>query len=329
MYKITNPIYWLTFLFILISLHGNAQFKKEIIYFESANPFSLNDIIEDLEDQEKQKVYGELTIPFDSLDPHKKYPLIIGVAGSNGWKKHHLDYIQMYQEMGFATFELHSFKSRGIQSTVGSQDEVTIAAIILDAYRALEKLAKHPKINKDKVAITGWSLGGGVTLFAGWMPLKKAITTEVSFAAHLAFYPPCFINPEDLSFTKAPIHILIGEADNWTPAAPCYDLVNKLTAQNTQINITRYPEAHHGFDSEEPLRRNEKGYSFKDCLFDLTADGDILMNYLKIPMSNSTLQKVGFLFCAKRGVNIGGNSEARKKSFAFAKDFMKQKLLSE
>ena len=91
MYKITNPIYWLSFLFILISLHGNAQFKKETIYFESANPFSLNDIIEDLEDQEKQKVYGELTIPVDSLEPHKKYPLIIGVAGSNGWKKHHLD----------------------------------------------------------------------------------------------------------------------------------------------------------------------------------------------------------------------------------------------
>ena len=329
MYKTTITIYNTILLLLFICSSSKAQFQKETIYFESANPFSLNDIIEDLKDQEKQKVYGELTIPVDSLEPHKKYPLIIGVAGSNGWKKHHLDYIQMYQEMGFATFELHSFKSRGIQSTVGSQDEVTIAAIILDAYRALEKLAKHPKINKDKVAITGWSLGGGVTLFAGWMPLKKAITTEVSFAAHLAFYPPCFINPEDLSFTKAPIHILIGEADNWTPAAPCTDLVNKLAAQNTQINITRYPEAHHGFDSEEPVRRNEKGYSFKDCLFDLTADGDILMNYLKIPMSNSTLQKVGFLFCAKRGVNIGGNSEARKKSFTFAKDFMKHKLLTE
>ena len=41
------------------------------------------------------------------------------------------------------------------------------------------------------------------------MPLKEAITDQVSFAAHLAFYPPCFINPENLSFTKAPIHILI------------------------------------------------------------------------------------------------------------------------
>ena len=316
----------LSIVLLFMSLCINAQNKKEIIYFESANPFSLSDIITDLKSQEKQQVFGQLITPVDSLNPDKKYPLIIGVAGSMGWRKHHLDYLKMYQKQGFATFQLNSFKSRGITSTVGSQDEVTIAAVILDAYRALEKLAKHPKINKDKVALTGWSLGGGVTLFAGWMPLKEAITDQVSFAAHLAFYPPCFINPENLSFTKAPIHILIGEADNWTPAKPCINLVEKLS-DKTNISITTYPDAHHGFDSEEPVVWNEKGYSFKDCLFDLTAEGDVLMNYLRLPMSNSILQKVGFLFCVDKGVHVGGNKDARKKSLAFAKDFMNNKLL--
>ena len=323
MHKITS-ILFVTLLFFQSNTY--AQFQKEVIHFESANPFSLSDIITDLDSQEKQQVFGQLTTPVDSLNPNKKHPLIIGVAGSMGWRKHHLDYLKMYQEQGYATFQLNSFKSRGITSTVGSQDEVTIAAVILDAYRALEKLSKHPKINEDKVAITGWSLGGGVTLFAGWLPLKEAITNQVSFAAHLAFYPPCFINPENLSFTKAPIHILIGEADNWTPAKPCIDLVEKLS-DKTNISITTYPNAHHGFDSEEPVVWNEKGYSFKDCLFDLTADGDVLMNYLRIPMSNSILQKVGFLFCVDKGVHVGGNLEARKKSLAFAKDFMNNKLL--
>mgnify|MGYP005724510483 FL=1 len=323
MHKITSKLF-ITLLFFQLNIY--AQFQKELIHFESANPFSLSDIITDLDSQEKQQVFGQLTIPNDSLNSNKKYPLIIAVAGSMGWRKHHLDYIKMYQEQGYATFELNSFKSRGITSTVGSQDEVTIAAVILDAYRALEKLSKHPKINKDKVALTGWSLGGGVTLFAGWMPLKEAITDQVSFAAHLAFYPPCFINPENLSFTKAPTHILIGEADNWTPAKPCLDLVEKLS-DKTNISITTYPNAHHGFDSEEPVVWNEKGYSFKDCLFDLTADGDVLMNYLRIPMSNSILQKVGFLFCVEKGVNVGGNLDARKKSLVFAKNFMNSKLL--
>ena len=50
------------------------------------------------------------------------------------------------------------------------------------------------------------------------------------------------------------------------------------------------------------------------------------MNYLRIPMSNSILQKVGFLFCVEKGVNIGGNKDVRKKSLAFAKDFMNNTL---
>ena len=313
--------------FIIIK-NASSQFHQEVINFESANPFSLSDIINDLGNQEKQNVFGKLTIPVDSLNPDKKYPLIIGVAGSMGWRKHHLEYIKMYQDEGFATFELNSFKSRGISSTVGSQVEVTVAAIILDSYRALKKLAKHANINKDRVAITGWSLGGGVTLFSSWIPVKNAISKELSFAAHLAFYPPCFFNPKNLSFTKAPIHILIGEDDDWTPATPCKNLVGILS-KNNNIGITIYPNSHHGFDSEEPVQKNENGYSFKNCLFDLTEKGDVLMNYLGLPMSNPTLQKIGFLFCVERGVSIGGNSEARKKSLIFAKKFMKLSLMKD
>lgn len=316
---ITRSFYFILALFFYVPLH--AQVVKQEVTFESANPFSLSDIILNLNAQEKQTVFGQLSIPMDSLNPDKKYPLIIGVAGSLGWRKHHLEYMEMYQQDGFATFELNSFKSRDITSTVGSQDEVTIAAIILDAYRALEKLAEHPNIDKEKVSITGWSLGGGVSLFSGWMPVKNAITTSVSFASHLAFYPPCFINPENLAFTQEPIHILIGEKDNWTPAAPCSNLIKKLEGK-ANIALTTYPESHHSFDSETPVTRNEKGYSFKDCLFTLTEDGDVLMNYLQLPMSSPLLQKLGFIFCVEQGVDIGGNPAARKKAFAFAKEFM-------
>ncbi len=316
---ITRSFYFILALFFYVPLH--AQVVKQEVTFESANPFSLSDIILNLNAQEKQTVFGQLSIPMDSLNPDKKYPLIIGVAGSLGWRKHHLEYMEMYQQDGFATFELNSFKSRDITSTVGSQDEVTIAAIILDAYRALEKLAEHPNIDKEKVSITGWSLGGGVSLFSGWMPVKNAITTSVSFASHLAFYPPCFINPENLAFTQEPIHILIGEKDNWTPAAPCSNLIKKLEGK-ANIALTTYPESHHSFDSETAVTRNEKGYSFKDCLFTLTEDGDVLMNYLQLPMSSPLLQKLGFIFCVEQGVDIGGNPAARKKAFAFAKEFM-------
>ena len=318
-------IRWFTNLIFLSFFYGGISQVNEIIEFDSANPFSMSDVINRIEHQEKIKVFGKLTLP--SENTVEKLPLIIGVAGSLGWRKHHYEYLKMFQNEGYATFELNSFKSRNITSTVGSQVEVTTSAMILDAYRALEKLSNHPRIDKDRVSIIGWSLGGAVSLFSGWLPLKNAITKNVSFASHLAFYPPCFIDPENTKFTQSPIHILIGELDDWTPADPCHMFVNKLS-KTANINLTVYENSHHGFDSEEPIVFNEKGYSFKDCLFRLDEDGDVLMNFLSLPMSSPLMQKFGFLFCVERGVNIGGNATARKKSFEFASSFMSKTLMN-
>jgi dienelactone hydrolase len=297
---------------------------SEKVFFESANPFAMSDVINDLENQDKQEIYGILTLPNDSVSD-QKYPLIIGVAGSLAWRDHHYEYLDMYQNNGFATFELKSFKSRDIESTVGSQVEVTTAMMILDAYRALEKLSEHPNIDRNKVSITGWSLGGAVSLFSAWLPIKNAITKEVSFASHLPIYPPCFVDPENTDFTDAPIHILIGEIDNWTPAKPCIEFVKKINKKGN-VGLTIYPNSHHSFDSKSELTQNEKGYSFKDCMFKLSDDGDVLMNYLSLPMSSPFMQKIGFLFCVNRGVTLGGNPQARKMAFKFAKDFMKKTL---
>ena len=312
--------------YFIISINLYSQYTVEKISFQSANPFSFNDVITNLENQEKQEVYGNLVIPDDTLNPQKKYPLIIGVAGSLGWGEHHYKYLKMYQEMGIATFELNSFKSRGIKSTVGSQTEVTIAAMILDAYKALEILSNHPRIDKNKISITGWSLGGGVTLFSAWLPLKNAINKNLSFASHLAFYPPCFIDPESIEFSQSPIHILIGELDNWTPSQPCYELVEKLK-NNANIDITIYEDSHHSFDRNSSVIVNEKAYNFTECKFRLTKDGNVLMNYFNIPMSNPFLQKLGLMFCVKRGINFGGNPVSREKSFVFANEFMTKTLL--
>ena len=314
------------FSLIFTSFTVLSQNIEELISFESSNPFSLNDIIEDFDNQEKQTVFGKLVLPNDSLDPNKKFPLVIGVAGSLGWGEHHYKYLEMYQKMGIATFELNSFKSRGITSTVGTQNQVTISAMIVDAYKALEVLSKHPNIDKNKISITGWSLGGGVTLFSAWMPVKNAINKELKFASHLAFYPPCFIEPENIEFSDSPIHILIGELDNWTPAKPCSDLVNKLN-KKSNIGLTIYKDSHHSFDRNSPVIRNEEAYNFSDCLFRLSEDGHIMMDYLNIPMSNPLLQKIGFMFCVTRGVNYGGNPVARRKSFTFAEEFMIKTLL--
>ena len=294
--------------------------RQELVTFESRNPFSFRDIMTDLELQGIQNVYGVLTFP-KTFDSKKRYPLVIGVAGSMGWRPHHLEYMKMYQSMGIATLELHSFVSRGVSSTVGTQVEVTTAMMVLDTYRALESLSSHQNIDISRVAVTGWSLGGGVSLFSAWNPAIEAIGTDLRFSAHLPIYPPCFVQPQNLDFSDAPIHILIGELDNWVSADACIDLVSKLK-ENHNIDITVYMGAHHSYDSTSPLDVRESGYRLTDCSLEMNDQGEVLMNFMDIPMTTPLLQKIGLMFCADRGPTFGGNKEARAQSFEFARKFI-------
>ena len=237
---------------IRVSVDGQVKTSDAASDFEPINIFNedawsnenVPEPFSNLDRFKVRKAVLENLKELNLLEKEEKYPLIIGVAGSLGWREHHYEYMGMYQESGFATFELNSFKSRNILSTVGSQVEVTTAAIILDAYSAFAELANHPNIDKNRVSITGWSLGGAVALFSGWKPVMNAITDDLKFASHLAFYPPCFFDPENTEFTDAPIHILIGELDNWTPSEPCVNFVKKIT-KNSNVYITVYPISNH------------------------------------------------------------------------------------
>ena len=306
--------------------------NHELIYFESANPFSFEEIITDLDNQERQEVFGKLKLP-KNFDKNLKYPLIIGVAGSLNWGPHHLKYLEMYRSLGFATFQLQSFDSRDVQSTVGSQVEVTSAMMILDSYLALETLSKHPNIDINRAGITGWSLGGTVSLYSAWMPLINSINNgEFRFAAHLPIYPGCLAYPypdESMIFSQAPVHILIGELDDWVPAYACTNLLDKLNESGLphNIDITIYEDAHHSYDREMELTTIEHGYTLGDCFFPMNDEGALFLSeFWNIPINTPIRQKLALLTCAGRGPTMGGNKDAREKSFKFSADFFIENL---
>ena len=313
------------FLFCLGAVTAAELDDGERIEFKSANPFSFYHIITDLDHQPIQDTYGILRFPKNTQQ--ETFPLVIGVNGSKNWADHHLEYLAMYRDMGFATFEPQSFNSRQVSSTVGEQISVTMAMMILDVYRALEILSRDDRIDENNIAITGWSLGGGVALFSAWEPLIDAIGVEARFAAHLSIYPPCLVDMDLIRFSPAPIHILIGELDDWVTASACEELVSDLHDEDVNITITVYPNAHHGFDRQGPLATAERAYATGGCRFRMRADGALLMNFLNIPMITPLRQKIALGLCADRGTTIGGNVEARKASFEFARSFMTKYLV--
>ena len=310
---------------ILFNLLVTHVFSQEVISFNSSNPFGFKDVITKLDNQKSQEVSAILRLP-NGKGP---FPLVMGVAGSLDWGPHHLKYLKIFRASGIATLELQSFSSRGVKSTVGSQIEVTTATMVLDAYRALDEISTHSKIDKDRVAIMGWSLGGGVALFSGWVPLVKKIKAQNSFAAHLSIYPPCIAQPRNPIFTNAPMHILIGELDSWVPASACKELSEMAEQAGSKIGITIYPESHHSFDRESPITIKKNAYKTVDCRFEIRDDGAVLMSFLNIPMTTPLRQKIGLGLCAGKGPTMGGNPKHREASFKFANQFMVEHLLSQ
>jgi hypothetical protein len=62
------------------------------------------------------------------------------------------------------------------------------------------------------------------------------IIGKLKFAFHIALYPSCY-GFESVQMTGAPILTLMGEKDDWTPAATCVNLTNTLKIVGYATNI--------------------------------------------------------------------------------------------
>lgn len=69
----------------------------------------------------------------------------------------------------------------------------------------------------------------------------------------MALYPGC-AGSSDAYRPLAPLLILIGGKDDWTPAEPCQKLADTAREAGHPVTIKIYPGAHHSFDSPNPVR---------------------------------------------------------------------------
>ena len=145
-----------------------------------------------------------------------------------------------------------SFGSRGLGSQCqvpGNTRPVTPDGVRRqDAIAAAEWLRHQPGVPPGGLVLLGWSDGGSTTLATAQTGrhLPHAL-----FRRFIAFYPGCRVPAITPGWaTEAPIDILMGEADDWTPIAPC----RQLATTTTNITLHPFPGAYHDFDSALPLR---------------------------------------------------------------------------
>lgn len=171
---------------------------------------------------------------------------------------------------GYVVLMPDSFTTRGHPGGVctdasPSRGEVGPARRRIDAYAALAHARSLPFVDGRRVGVMGGSHGGSTTLAVMAAPGSNgeslAQDRRGGFAGAVALYPGCRAAlgswRSDGSGTYravAPLLILIGEKDDWTPPAPCVELTRSSRATQHPVDIVVYPGAHHSFDSDRPVR---------------------------------------------------------------------------
>ena len=178
--------------------------------------------------------------------PHPGVVMMHGCGGAYGssgrLNARHRMWGEYLASLGYEALMLDSFTSRGIkeictvpfrQRTLKERDRVG------DAYAALAFLRAMPGVGTAKVGLLGWSHGAGVTLEA----IRHKPQGAVGYAAAVAFYPGCTAVDRNAStfHPYAPLLVLIGESDDWTPAAPCEALAAGVAARGARAWNSRCP----------------------------------------------------------------------------------------
>jgi dienelactone hydrolase len=138
-----------------------------------------------------------------------------------------------------------SFGSRGLGQACGLAGFPAGAFTLRpgDALAAADWARAQPWGGAQRPVLLGWSHGGGAVLAA------RAVAVEGQIGGAIAFYPGCLGAP---SGGTAPLLMLLGESDDWTPAVNCEGWLGR----NPGVSRIAYLGAHHGFDGLSDLLRS-------------------------------------------------------------------------
>ena len=200
--------------------------------------------------------------------PARQAPAVVLLHGCGGPYDHSgrlgermREYAQLFNRQGMHVLVVDSLTPRGEKELctqrVGTR-QVTQANRRLDALAALHWLAQRPDVDAQRLGLVGWSNGGSTVLSATNRQHREVRDAPVRPAFAIAFYPGCEADLRRGYEPASPLLMMVGEADDWTPAAPCHALAAQAAAAATPgvplVQIEAYDGAYHGFDSHAPVR---------------------------------------------------------------------------
>lgn len=155
------------------------------------------------------------------------------------------DWALLLRDQGYVVLLVDSFGPRGHNAVCKLAERPVRQEVErkADAVGALAYLRARPDVRPDRVGLIGWSHGGGTALATQGNP------PPADYRAAVSFYPGCQRSVKRTDWAlEAPLLLLVGEADDWTPAGPCRVLAAR-PGLNGLLELVTYPGATHDFDA--------------------------------------------------------------------------------
>jgi dienelactone hydrolase len=198
------------------------------------------------------------------------FPAVVGLHGCSGLgtpngaiRIIYRDWGERLAAAGYLVLFPDSFSSRG----AGAQCQIREGRItprrerVSDAIAARRWLQAQPDVSPDRVSLVGWSHGGSTTLWTARASLKPS-DGGPDFRSAVAFYPGCRRPGASAWSARVPTLILIGAADDWTPASPCEGMIEGARGRSAKAELVTYPGAYHAFDHPSLPLRERTGLAF-------------------------------------------------------------------
>jgi dienelactone hydrolase len=219
-----------------------------------------------------------------------RLPVVVLQHASSGYDARIDVWSRELNELGISTFALDGFTARGLTDINNSQASLGRTNLILDIYRALDVLAKHPRVDPTRIALMGFSRGGQATLYASLVRFHHLWNKSgLQFAAYIPFYPDCMTTfLSDTEVVDRPIRIFGGTKDDYNPISVCKVYAERLQAAGRDVEVTEYPNASHSFDNPlgaQPAKVQPAFESVRDCKIQEVADGVLLNTETKQPFN--------------------------------------------
>jgi dienelactone hydrolase len=164
---------------------------------------------------------------------------------------------------GVAIVFADSFTPRGL----GSQCRVHERRVrssrerVADALAARKWVQSQPWAIPNRISLMGWS-SGAITALWTVRPRINPRDAMPDFRSAIAFYPGCRRLGVAAWSARVPTLILIGRADDWTPAATCEQMVAGAQGRTAHTSIVVYPGAYHDFDRPNHTVRLRTGLAY-------------------------------------------------------------------